>query len=136
MEQIKRLFYVIIAGSRDYNNYSYINQKVTSVFDQLILNNNNTVIISGGARGVDQLAEKFAIENDFMFKEFLAQWEEFGKSAGIRRNLQMAHYASNFGKESDHAYLIAFWDQKSRGTKNMIDIAKKMKIKTFVFNTL
>ena len=50
---------------------------------------------------------------------FPADWKVYGKQAGPVRNRQMLNYA----KEEQGA-LLAFWDGKSRGTKNMIDIAK------------
>jgi hypothetical protein len=49
-------------------------------------------------------------------KIFPAQWSIYGKGAGYIRNREMAQYADA---------LIAFWDGKSKGTKNMIDEAKK-----------
>ncbi|WP_197026348.1 hypothetical protein [Polaribacter sp. Hel_I_88] len=47
---------------------------------------------------------------------FPAEWNKFGKAAGPVRNKEMAIYADA---------LIAFWDGKSRGTKNMIQLAKQ-----------
>lgn len=45
------------------------------------------------------------------YKIFEANWKEFGKAAGPIRNEQMAKYGT---------HLLAFWDLKSKGTKNMI----------------
>ena len=72
-------------------------------------------IVSGTARGVDQLGEEYAKRNDLAVKKFPADWDRFGKSAGYKRNKQMAEYANA---------LVAFWDGRSRGTKHMIDLAK------------
>ena len=47
---------------------------------------------------------------------FPADWDKYGKAAGYKRNGEMARNADA---------LIAFWDGKSRGTKHMIDLAKK-----------
>ena len=52
-----------------------------------------------------------------------ADWEKHGKSAGYKRNQEMANVST---------HLIAFWDGKSRGTKHMIDIAKRDALKSHV----
>ena len=52
-----------------------------------------------------------------------ADWNTHGKSAGYKRNEQMAELGD---------YLIAFWDGVSRGTKHMIDIAVRKNIVTTV----
>lgn len=65
-----------------------------------------------GQGGADLLGKKWAILNGVPIKNFPADWDKYGKAAGPIRNAQMAEYAD---------YLIAFWDGKSRGTKNMIE---------------
>ena len=74
-----------------------------------------TIILSGLAKGADTLAVRYADEQDFQCLGYTADWGQFGKSAGIRRNAQMADNADA---------LIAFWDGSSRGTKNMIEQAQ------------
>ena len=56
---------------------------------------------------------------------FPANWNKFGKSAGFRRNEQMAEVADA---------LIAFWDGKSHGTKHMIEIMENKKLLVKVIN--
>jgi len=58
--------------------------------------------------------------------KFPAEWNKFGKAAGPKRNKEMAIAADA---------LIAFWDGKSRGTKNMIELAKQkgLKVKVILF---
>lgn len=58
----------------------------------------------------------FARKNNIPIKVFLANWPEHGRAAGPIRNREMAEYADA---------LIAFWDWKSAGTKNMIDEMRK-----------
>lgn len=115
---------IIIAGSRDYSNYDVI-RSVMSAFDL----SENIEIVSGGCRGVDTLAEKFAKEFGYKFTEFPADWS-LGKRAGYLRNKQMAEYAAK-----ENGMLVAFWDMKSRGTKLMIELAKKYKLQIYVINT-
>lgn len=84
-----------------------------------------TEIISGGASGIDKAGEEFAQEHKIPLKIFYAEWNKYGKSAGYKRNTQMADYAEA---------LIAVWDGSSRGTKHMIDIATSKGLKVFVYN--
>jgi len=111
---------VIIAGSRDFNDYEFLCQKC----DALLLNLETYIeIVSGTARGADALGEQYAIERGYPVKRFPADWDTYGKSAGYRRNEQMANYADA---------LIAFWDGKSRGTKHMIDLSYQYKLQTAI----
>lgn len=112
---------IIIAGSRDFNDY----QKMLDVLDKLgihIINSIDPVeIVSGHARGADSLGEKFAKAYGYKLKVFPANWDTYGKSAGIIRNQQMAKYAS----EANRGILIAFPIGESRGTRNMIKLARQ-----------
>jgi len=80
-------------------------------------------IVSGGARGVDQLGELWASNNGIPVKRFLPEWNKLGRRAGMFRNTEMAHYADA---------LIAIWDEASRGTKHMIETARYAGLKVFV----
>ena len=73
-------------------------------------------IVSGGARGADSLAEKYAAEKGIPITVVPAEWDKYGKSAGYRRNVQIV-------AESDE--VVAFWDGESKGTQHTIDIAGK-----------
>lgn len=103
---------VIIAGGRCFDDY----EQLCCFCDDVLRNQINIEIVSGGARGADALGEKYALERDYNVIRFPAAWSKFGKSAGVIRNAEMANYA---------AILIAFWDGKSRGTRSMINLAKK-----------
>ena len=109
---------VIIAGGRDFNNYNFLCQKV----DKILSRQKDIEIVSGVAYGADKLGERYAIERNLTITRFPADWNTYGKSAGYRRNAEMAEYADA---------LIAFWNRRSRGTKHMIDIAnnKNLKVK-------
>lgn len=62
------------------------------------------------------MGERYARERGFQLRRFPADWEQYGKSAGHIRNAKMADNADA---------LIAFWDGESKGTKNMIDNARR-----------
>ena len=84
-----------------------------------------TEVVEGGLKGVDTLVRKWAEENQLPIKEFKAKWIKYGKSADPIRNRDMAEYADA---------LISVWDSKSRGTKNITEIANKLKLKVFIYH--
>lgn len=110
----------IIAGSRGITDYQAVcDAVIESGFDI-------TVAVSGTARGVDQLGERWARGHGVPVDRFPAQWDRDGKSAGYKRNVVMAILSDA---------LIALWDGKSRGTKHMIDEAKRRGLRVYVYNT-
>ena len=108
---------VIIAGGRDYHNYNTLLDAVNEC------NFNIQSVVSGGATGVDALGERYAEAADVPLKRYLADWKNKGRAAGPLRNHMMAENADA---------LIALWDGKSRGTKNMIETATKMGLLVYV----
>lgn len=105
---------VCINGSRSIN---YIN------LDLFINPEHVGCVISGGANGVDTLAEHWAKRNHLEFVAYLAQWKKFGKKAGIMRNHDMVEFCD---------VLISFWDGKSKGTLDTILYAKQLGVPTYV----
>ena len=110
------IFRVCICGCRDFTDYAFFKEKCLFLLKNKLP---NVVIVSGGARGVDALAEQFAKEFNLQNEIFKADWEKFGRSAGPRRNEEMV-------KVSDG--VIAFWDYHSKGTKTTIDFSKKYNV--------
>ena len=110
-------FKVIIAGSREFNNYNFLKNKIDKILSSK-KQEFNIIIISGTAKGADSLGEKYAKENNYQIERFPADWNKFGRSAGYKRNKQMA-------ENSDAA--IVFWDGKSKGSKHMIEICQEQK---------
>jgi len=109
---------VIVAGPRDYFDYLTVQKAIiSSEFDI-------TELVSGGATGVDGMGEKWAKDNSIPVKSFYADWDKYGKSAGPIRNRQMAEYADA---------LIAIVPYESRGTANMIKIAKALDLDVFIW---
>ena len=74
-------------------------------------------IVSGDARGADTLGVEYGTRHGIPVIHFPAQWDTYGKAAGFIRNEEMAEYGD---------FLLAFWDGKSHGTKNMIKTMKEM----------
>lgn len=108
------MYKVIIAGSRDFQDYTLLEAKM----DHLLTNrvDEGITILCGLARGADKLGERYAKEHNHQIEYYPADWNTYGRSAGYRRNEQMAQNADA---------LVAFWDSKSRGTQHMINLAKK-----------
>lgn len=121
MESKKR---IIIAGGRNFNDYAYFVASIETVINK----DDGVEIISGHASGVDSFAEQYAKENGIALKVFPADWKAYGRAAGPIRNRQMLDYA----RTSD-ALLIALWDGKSKGTKNIIDKARSLDIECKIF---
>ena len=108
----------IIAGSRHVKDYCHILKAIKlSEFDI-------KTVVSGQARGADRLGERWARENEINLKVFPAEWDKYGRAAGIIRNKEMAEHANA---------LIAIWDGKSRGTGNMINEANKKGLKVYIY---
>lgn len=121
---------IMIVGTRTYEDYKAFKKQVDEWLNYNVnLNEDIIEIASGGARGVDSLAEKLANEENFLLKIFSADWNKYGKSAGPIRNRQMVEYI----KEKDGVCLI-FWDGQSRGTKNDIDLCNEYGVKYKVFD--
>lgn len=111
---------IAFVGSRIFSDIKLIYDKIIYWFANNIENHD---FISGGATGVDTIAEKeFDRWNNYSkygkLKKFIfkANWEKYGKSAGARRNQEIVNKAD---------YIVAFWDGKSKGTKITIDMAIK-----------
>lgn len=109
---------VIIAGGRTFNDYEYL----CKVCDHMLSQQTDIEIVSGTAGGADKLGERYAKERGYCIARFPADWS-IGKSAGYIRNKDMAMYGDA---------LIAFWDNMSKGTKHMIDLAYEYDLKVKV----
>ena len=107
---------VITAGSRDFRDYELFKKEVSNI----IGDSTDVIIVSGLARGADAMGIKYANDNNLGLKKFPADWDRYGKSAGYKRNEEMAAFADT---------CICFWDGKSKGTNHMINLAKKYELK-------
>lgn len=110
---------VIIAGSRTFNAVDY------PLIEEACLASTYwyTEVISGTAEGVDALGEHFAKLMGIPVRRFPADWDRYGRSAGIRRNEEMA-------KNADA--LVAIWDGRSKGTSHMIAEARRRQLLVYV----
>ena len=104
---------ISIIGSRNFNDYLLVE---STILENLELSEIK-MIISGGAVGADSLGEIFAKKYNIETKIFYPDWKLFGRAAGIIRNKDIINNCD---------IVFAFWDGKSKGTKNSLDIAKKV----------
>ena len=115
------MYKIIIAGGRNFKDYvkfcEVCDKYITALMHNLKIIEEDIEIVSGAAKGVDSMAIMYARQYGYKIKEFPADWDTHGKSAGYIRNKQMADYADA---------LIAFWDGVSRGTANMIEVMHKL----------
>ena len=109
---------LIIAGGRDFRDIVRAFRDLEP-FERVV-----TEVVSGGARGADDIGEEWAAYYKKPVKRFPANWDRHGKSAGYRRNVEMADYADA---------VVAFWNGESRGTRHMIQIAQAKGLKVTVF---
>ena len=120
------MFYCLVVGSRTFDNY----QLMCNVLDHLLQNQKEIVIVSGGARGADTLAEKYAKEHGYPLKVFKADWQRFGKKAGYLRNEEMHKYISVHDKRG----VVAFWDGTSKGTAHNFELSVKYNNPIKIYN--
>lgn len=108
---------VIIAGSRNFHDFDLL----IEVMDHFLSKIEDSIeIVSGKAKGADTLGERYALLRGYPVKEFPADWNQFGKSAGYKRNVQMAEYGT---------HCVVFHLNESKGSAHMINIAKQYNLK-------
>ena len=107
---------VIICGGRDFSDTGLCFDSL----DLCLAGYEAVEIVSGHASGADLLGEAYARAHGLKLSVFKADWKQYGRGAGPVRNRQMLEYAME-----ETALVIAFWDGESKGTKNMIDQARK-----------
>jgi len=136
---------VIVAGSRTIQDYNLVSTIISNTIHTYHISVDE--LVQGLAKGVDTLARSWALSNSIPPKDFLPKWDDitvpgalvrrnkWGKLynvlAGHMRNEEMAHYVAANGGGA----LIAIWDFKSTGTKDMIHRAFNHKLFIYVYKT-
>jgi len=110
-----------VVGCREFIDYDYLSR----ILDLFVKRFNITKIISGGARGADKMAVKYAKKKGLSWKEHLPNKKHGFPAALFIRNQLIVN---------DSEMLIAFWDEKSTGTLDSIEKARKKKIKVYIIN--
>jgi len=110
-----------IVGSRSFDDYELF----TEIMGKFLIGKQIDLIISGGAKGVDTMAEHYAKVKGIQTIIHKPNWEKFGRPAAFIRNRQIVE---------DSNIVLSIWDGDSNGTKHSMDIAKKLGKELFVFN--
>lgn len=119
---------LIIAGSRDFNDYELLEREVDSFIFKVQEKLGYGIpveVVSGGARGADKLGERYAKDRGLPVKVFLANWDKNGRGAGYIRNEEMAKYSSD---------CVVFILDLSKGSTHMANLAKKYNLRLKVIN--
>ena len=121
-------FGLLVCGSRGICNYEMFSSKLDHLLSEVP--QWRIHIITGDARGVDEMARRYAEERGFELHTFYAMWNLYGKSAGFRRNASMFKFLmDNFQNPG----CFAMWDGQSKGTKDSIRLARLMQIPLRIF---
>lgn len=111
---------VSVIGSRTFNNFNIL----LNILDSVPIDS----IVSGGAKGADSLAKRYADMSGLPITEYLPNWSKYGRRAGFVRNIDIVN---------DCDLVIAFWDGVSKGTGHSIDYARKIgkPLKIIIYDT-
>ena len=97
---------VLVAGSRNIEKFDLKDHIPPDV----------TMIITGGAEGIDTLAEKYADENGIPKAIVRPQYNLYGRAAPIKRNEKMVDMAD---------FVLVIWDGKSKGSQYTVKYSQK-----------
>lgn len=116
----------IIAGSRGFSVKQAL-AEIDKAMSRLRWGKDTSMVVSGGARGVDQAGELWAERRGMEPWVVRAEWGKYGKRAGMLRNGVMAEIGEMTGGR-----LLAIWDGRSDGTRDMVKRARAKGLKTEV----
>lgn len=102
---------IAVVGSREFKPLSMVTEFIQTL-------EQGTVIVTGGARGVDTAAEIAATAAGLTVIVFRPDWKRHGRRAGLMRNTSIVEACNR---------LVAFWDGKSRGTMDSMKKARSQK---------
>lgn len=108
----------IVAGSRTITSSAIVYRAIAESNIPI------SVVLSGCAQGVDSLGEVWASDHGVPVESCPADWDTYGQTAGLRRNSLMVSKAEA---------LVAVWDGKSPGTRDVIAKAKRAGLRVFIY---
>lgn len=119
---------ILVTGSREYSDEKFF-QKIFHEADTRLRRKGveSFILVSGGCRGADLLAEKVCSHLGWFIERHNAQWDKHGKRAGFIRNKEMI--------DSGIDYCFAFPRGESKGTRMTIRLCENKKIKTRIFES-
>jgi hypothetical protein len=129
---------IIIAGGRDFNDEVYMADMLRQLIESGDIEG-TPELVCGMAKGADLLAKKVFDKKGLVVHERPANWKDMSKPCMVRHNAY-GEYNALAGMKRNHAMgdeamlLMAFWDKKSKGTKDMIDYMRKLGKPAHVFH--
>lgn len=125
---------IAVVGSRSFTDYEFFKEELAKYVT------GSDTIVSGGAKGVDSLAERFSREQ--LEKEpivYEADWDDFSEPCVIKQGKYgkfnaLAGMKRNTTIVENSELVIAFWNGQSSGTEDSITKAKKLSIPTIVID--
>jgi len=114
---------VAVIGSRSFNNYPQLCREL----DELAQTVPIAGIVSGGARGADELGRRYANDRGLVFREFLPEYSRYGRRAPLVRNELIIKEIADKG-----GVVISFWDGLSAGTRYALTLARKLGVRTII----
>ena len=99
---------IAVIGSRTFTDYDVL-KKALDQYPAFIL-------VSGGAKGADKLAEQYADEKGYEKIILKPDWKKYGKGAGLKRNQEIINLADE---------VVSFWNKMSEGTGHSLELARK-----------
>lgn len=127
---MKKKLKVLVTGDRHWANPTAIERELKKL-------RGDVTIIHGKARGADSFADTIGNGLGYTVRGYKADWDKYGKAAGPIRNqymLDKEHFIATIDGHSIDLVLAFHKDlTKSKGTKDMVQRAKKAGIKVKVF---
>jgi hypothetical protein len=99
---------IAVIGSRDFEDLGLVKRYVLEELPD------DAMVVTGGARGVDQATEEAAEARGLEVLVLEPDWEGLGKRAGLLRNEDIVEEAE---------LVVAFWDERSKGTVHALKLA-------------
>lgn len=128
MTDIIANIYILVTGSRNWTDEDFIYQKLDqALIDMEATNSHYICLIAGGAEGADRIARNWAYDRNFSidYREFPAEWDTYGRSAGPKRNQKMVDWAAIALTEPHSRITVrAFQIGNSPGTADCLRRAK------------
>ncbi len=112
---------IAIVGSRSFTDYALLVAEVERL--EASLSTKITGIVSGGAKGIDTLAEAYAREHSIPMQIIRPDYATYGRRAPLVRNKEIVKAAD---------VVLAIWDGQSPGTAHALKMARELGIKTIV----
>lgn len=111
---------IIITGSKNFNNYLFIEREINRILSKNNLTPQDIVIESCGIKGIDKLIKRYAITNNVDLDLHLVVNKGFCTVNG-----EMVHIST---------MAILFWDDYSENIKDLVYMCKLSGLKIYFYN--